>query len=111
MRATSGPWQTMLVPPPEPKSQAQALPLALPWHHLGSFHPLAGLEADEDLFEYLELKRKEVRMLGCSVMPTMPRGFKVAAMTQAAEIAREQADSSLVNFGLRTLGAKWPLLV
>mmetsp|Transcript_44322 Transcript_44322/g.103585 ORF Transcript_44322/g.103585 Transcript_44322/m.103585 type:complete len:271 (-) Transcript_44322:136-948(-) len=34
----------------------------------------SGLEADEDLFEYLELKRKEV-----------------AAMTQAAEIAREQA--------------------
>ncbi|CAE7294271.1 unnamed protein product [Symbiodinium microadriaticum] len=35
---------------------------------------VGGLEADDDLFEYLELKRKEV-----------------AAMTQAAEIAREQA--------------------
>ncbi|OLP88600.1 hypothetical protein AK812_SmicGene30066 [Symbiodinium microadriaticum] len=43
---------------------------------------VGGLEADDDLFEYLELKRKEV-----------------AAMTQAAEIAREQV--GFVNFALR----------
>ncbi|CAE7415917.1 unnamed protein product [Symbiodinium natans] len=39
----------------------------------------SGLEGDDDLFEYLELKRKEV-----------------AAMTQAAEIAREQATALLL---------------
>ncbi|CAE7774279.1 unnamed protein product [Symbiodinium sp. CCMP2456] len=43
----------------------------------------SGLEADDDLFEYLEIKRKEV-----------------AAMTQAAEIAREQA-GCFANFGLK----------
>ena len=53
---------------------------------------MAGIEGDDDLFEYLELKRKEARWkelrckpLACTLAP------QVAAMTQAAEIAREQA--------------------